>query len=118
MAVLTEDSICHLSNLKRPLRVVDQWVYHSRLYKAADVVKNTNYLELVQLNSFGCGLDAVTVDQVQEILQEKGKIYTISKADFTFDESNLSTIPNTSAVSVWLKVTVKAWTVVPVKPNL
>ena len=49
---------------------------------------------------------------------EKGKIYTISKADFTFDESNLSTIPNTSAVSVWLKVTVKAWTVVPVKPNL
>ena len=49
---------------------------------------------------------------------QKGKIYTISKADFTFDESNLSTIPNTSAVSVWLKVTVKAWTVVPVKPNL
>ena len=81
MAVLTEDSICHLSNLKRPLRVVDQWVYHSRLYKAADVVKNTNYLELVQLNSFGCGLDAVTVDQVQEILQEKGKIYTVVKID-------------------------------------
>lgn len=81
MAVLTEDSICHLSKLKRPLRVVDQWVYHSRLYKAADVVKNTNYLELVQLNSFGCGIDAVTVDQVQEILQEKGKIYTVVKID-------------------------------------
>ena len=81
MAVLTEDSICHLSNLQRPLRVVDQWVYHSRLYKAADVVKDINNLELVQLNSFGCGLDAVTIDQVQEILGEKGKIYTLVKID-------------------------------------
>ena len=81
MAVLTEDSICHLSNLQRPLRVVDQWVYHSRLYKAADVVKDKNNLELVQLNSFGCGLDAVTIEQVQEILHEKGKIYTLVKID-------------------------------------
>ncbi|WP_195251732.1 acyl-CoA dehydratase activase-related protein [Romboutsia sp. 1001713B170207_170306_H8] len=81
MAVLTEDSICHLSNLKRPLRVVDQWVYHSRLYKAADFIKDKTYLELVQLNSFGCGIDAVTTDQVQEILQQKGKIYTLVKID-------------------------------------
>ena len=62
MAVLTEDSICHLGQVKRPLRVVDQWVYHSRLYRAASFVsKNKQNLELVQLNSFGCGLDAVTI---------------------------------------------------------
>lgn len=81
MAVLTEDSICHLANLERPLRVVDQWVYHSRLYKAASLVKDYDNLELVQLNSFGCGLDAVTTEQVQEILNEKSKIYTVIKID-------------------------------------
>ena len=81
MAVLTEDSICHLVDMKRPLRVVDQWVYHSRLYKAAAFVKNFDNIELVQLNSFGCGLDAVTTEQVQEILNEKSKIYTVIKID-------------------------------------
>lgn len=54
----------------------------------------------------------------QIVQLEKGKIYTISKADFKFDESNLTTVPNTNAVGVWLKVTVKNWQVVPVKPNL
>ncbi|MCC3866954.1 2-hydroxyacyl-CoA dehydratase [Terrisporobacter mayombei] len=81
MAVLTEDSICHLANLDRPLRVVDQWVYHSRLYKSASFVRNFDNLELVQLNSFGCGLDAVTTEQVEEILSEKSKIYTVIKID-------------------------------------
>lgn len=81
MAVLTEDSICHLAKLDRPLRVVDQWVYHSRLYKAASFVRNFDNLELVQLNSFGCGLDAVTTEQVEEILSEKSKIYTVIKID-------------------------------------
>ena len=81
MAVLTEDSICHLANLERPLRVVDQWVYHSRLYKAASFVREYDNLELVQLNSFGCGLDAVTTEQVEEILSEKSKIYTVIKID-------------------------------------
>ncbi len=81
MAVLTEDSICHLANLKRPLRVVDQWVYHSRLYKAASFCKEHDNLELVQLNSFGCGLDAVTTEQVEEILNEKSKIHTVIKID-------------------------------------
>ena len=81
IAVLTEDSICHLANIERPLRVVDQWVYHSRLYKAASFVKQYDNLELVQLNSFGCGLDAVTTEQVQEILNEKSKIYTVIKID-------------------------------------
>ena len=81
MAVLTEDSICHLGQVKRPLRVVDQWVYHSRLYRAASFVKEQENLELVQLNSFGCGIDAVTIDQVQEILDESSKIYTVIKID-------------------------------------
>ncbi len=81
MAVLTEDSISHLAKVERPLRVVDQWVYHSRLYKAATFVREHDNLELVQLNSFGCGLDAVTTDQVKEILDEKDKIYTLLKID-------------------------------------
>jgi predicted CoA-substrate-specific enzyme activase len=81
MAVLTEDSICHLGSIERPLRVVDQWAYHSRLYAAADFVSKNKDLELVQLNSFGCGIDAVTTDQVQEILQCNSKIYTVIKID-------------------------------------
>ncbi|MBQ6631712.1 MAG: 2-hydroxyacyl-CoA dehydratase, partial [Romboutsia sp.] len=79
--VLTEDSISHLGTIKRPLRVVDQWVYHTRLYSAASFVKDQPNIELVQLNSFGCGLDAVTVDQVQEILNQSSKIYTVIKID-------------------------------------
>lgn len=81
MAVLTEDSIAHLGDLDDPLRVLDQWTYHSRLYRAADFVSKTDNLEMIQLNSFGCGLDAVTVDQVQEILQKKHKIATTLKLD-------------------------------------
>lgn len=81
MAVLTEDSISHLGKVDRPLRVVDQWAYHSRLYAAASFISTKNYLELVQLNSFGCGLDAITTDQVQEILENNSKIYTSLKID-------------------------------------
>ncbi|KPU44683.1 activator of (R)-2-hydroxyglutaryl-CoA dehydratase [Oxobacter pfennigii] len=81
MAVLTEDSIAHLGKVERPLRVVDQWVYHSRLYAAASYVATRDDMELVQLNSFGCGLDAVTTDQVKEILDNYGKIYTVLKID-------------------------------------
>ncbi|NLK85930.1 MAG: 2-hydroxyacyl-CoA dehydratase [Clostridiaceae bacterium] len=81
MAVLTEDSISHLADAARPLRVVDQWMYHTRLYAAASFVGTRADLELVQLNSFGCGLDAVTTDQVQEILHTAGKIYTVLKID-------------------------------------
>lgn len=80
-AVLTEDSISHLTQLPRPLRVLDQWVYHSRLYKAAKIVGEHESLELVQLNSFGCGLDAVTTDQVEEILSHRNKLYTVLKID-------------------------------------
>ncbi len=81
MAVLTEDSVAHLGKLEEPLRVVDQWTYHSRLYRAANFVNSQKNIELVQLNSFGCGLDAVTTDQVQEILNREGKIYTCIKID-------------------------------------
>ena len=80
-AVLTEDSISHLGTVERPLVVTDQWMYHSRLYAAASFVKNQDNLDLIQLNSFGCGLDAVTTDQVADILTHSGKIYTVLKID-------------------------------------
>ena len=81
LCVLTEDSISHLAPLERPLRVNDQWMYHTRLYAAANFVKTQENLDLIQLNSFGCGLDAVTTDQVYEILTRSGKIYTCLKID-------------------------------------
>lgn len=81
VAVLTEDSISHLGEVDRPLVVVDQWMYHSRLYAAASYVKTTSNLELIQLNSFGCGLDAVTTDMVYDIITKSGKIYTVLKID-------------------------------------
>ena len=74
IAVLTEDSISHLTKVERPLIVMDQWMYHSRLYAAANYVKTVDYLDLIQLNSFGCGLDAVTTDCVNDILTKSGKI--------------------------------------------
>ena len=67
--------------LRRPIRVVDQWTYHSRLYRAADFVGKTNNLELIQLNSFGCGVDAITTDQAEEILTSYNKMYTLIKID-------------------------------------
>ncbi|MGL4283416.1 MAG: acyl-CoA dehydratase activase-related protein, partial [Eubacterium aggregans] len=84
LTVLTEDSIAHLaagSNSGDRYRVLDQWKYHSRLYKAAEVVAQNDCLELVQLTSFGCGLDAVTSEQTQELLESKGGIYTLIKID-------------------------------------
>ncbi len=81
IAVLTEDSVSHLAKPERPLIVSDQWMYHSRLYAAASYVKTRDDLDLIQLNSFGCGLDAVTTDQVNDILSSSGKIYTCLKID-------------------------------------
>lgn len=80
-AVLTEDSVSHLAKTERPLVVTDQWMYHSRLYAAASLVRTSDHLDLIQLNSFGCGLDAVTTDQVHDILSSAGKIYTVLKID-------------------------------------
>ena len=81
IAVLTEDSVSHLAKPERPLIVSDQWMYHSRLYAAASYVKTVDNLDLIQLNSFGCGLDAVTTDQVNDILSGSDKIYTCLKID-------------------------------------
>ena len=81
IAVLTEDSVSHLGKVDRPLIVMDQWMYHSRLYAAASYVKTKDNLDLIQLNSFGCGLDAVTTDAVNDILTKAGKIYTVLKID-------------------------------------
>ncbi len=81
LVILSEDSICHLGKIEQPLRVVDQWVYHSRLYAAAYYCLSQPNLEFIQINSFGCGLDAVTMDQVREILETQQKIYTTIKLD-------------------------------------
>lgn len=81
MAVLTEDAVAHFTKLTRPIRVLDQWMYHSRLYRAAEIAGRNDDIELIQLNSFGCGLDAVTTDQVEELLKNKNKLYTVLKID-------------------------------------
>lgn len=81
MVVLSEDSVADLAELPRPIRVLDQWVYHSRMYKAAAFAGQTEDVELIQLNSFGCGLDAVTTDQVEEICRGHNKLYTVLKID-------------------------------------
>ncbi len=81
LCVLTEDSVSDKTEAKRPIRVVDQWVFHARLYAAAEFVGKNDNLELVQLNSFGCGVDAVTTDQVEEILSSYDKMYTLIKID-------------------------------------
>lgn len=94
MAVLTEDSVAHLVDDKIQLSVVDQWMYHSRLYRAASYVASRNDLELVQLNSFGCGIDAITSDQVEQILKSSGKLFTLLKID---------EVINTGAVRIRLR---------------
>lgn len=87
--VLTEDSVAHLGVIERPIRVVDQWTYHNRLYRAAFFAAKQKDVELIQLNSFGCGIDAVTTDQVKEILERHNKIYTVLKID---EISNLGAV--------------------------
>ncbi len=79
--VFTEDSLPEVFDEIESLRVNDQWVYHSRLYNAATYVRRQENLELIQLNSFGCGLDAVTTDQVSEIMEGSGRLYTVLKID-------------------------------------
>ena len=81
MIVLTEDSIAHKGFFTRPIRVLDQWMYHTRMYRAAKFVGTRDDIELIQLNSFGCGLDAVTTDQVAEICHKNNKLYTVLKID-------------------------------------
>jgi predicted CoA-substrate-specific enzyme activase len=87
--VLSEDSVSHLSGPLPKINFIDQWMYHSRLYRAANLATKIDSLELIQLNSFGCGLDAITTEQTEEILSKSGKIYTVLKID---EGSNLGAV--------------------------
>lgn len=78
--VVSEDSVCHLTD-RQPVRVLNQWTYHARLYRAARYATEHEDTELVQLVSFGCGVDAITTDEVRSILEAKGKFYTQIKID-------------------------------------
>ncbi|SBW10309.1 BadF/BadG/BcrA/BcrD ATPase family protein [uncultured delta proteobacterium] len=81
MGVLTEDSVAHLMPDPGTLRVVDQWTYHSRLYRAGAFAASRDNLAVLQLVSFGCGLDAITMDQLQEIVTDRGRLYAQIKID-------------------------------------
>ncbi|MBQ9086411.1 MAG: 2-hydroxyacyl-CoA dehydratase [Clostridia bacterium] len=78
--VISEDSVCHLAE-HQPVRVLNQWTYHARLYRAARFAAENPDVQLVQLVSFGCGVDAITTDEVREILEKRGKFYTQIKID-------------------------------------
>lgn len=80
LAVLSEDSIFEKGDILK-VDVLNQWTYHARLYRAADFVSKRKNLNLVQLVSFGCGLDAITTDEVRAILEKNGKLYTQIKID-------------------------------------
>lgn len=79
-AVVSEDSVCHLAD-PVPVHVLNQWTYHARLYRAARFACENPDVQLVQLVSFGCGVDAITTDEVRRILEESGKLYTQIKID-------------------------------------
>ena len=89
MIVLSEDSVAHLSDVLPSINFVDQWMYHSRLYRAAHFAASLESVELIQLNSFGCGLDAITTEQTEDILSKSSKIYTVLKID---EGSNLGAV--------------------------
>ena len=80
-AVVSEDSVWHMAKKRPKVGVLNQWTYHSRLYNAAEFAVENNDAELVQLVSFGCGLDAITTDEVKDILERDGKLYTQIKID-------------------------------------
>ena len=79
--VVTEDAVCNLTGPVPEVRVLNQWTYHARLYRAAKYATEHADTELVQMVSFGCGVDAITTDEVRRILEEGGKLYTQLKID-------------------------------------
>lgn len=89
MAVVSEDALAMEEKDDIRVHVLNQWTYHNRLYKAARYVTNQPDMQLVQLVSFGCGVDAITTDEVRSILESKGKFYTQLKID---EISNLGAI--------------------------
>ncbi|MCI9625505.1 MAG: 2-hydroxyglutaryl-CoA dehydratase [Clostridia bacterium] len=88
IVILTEDSVADLVEPQK-VNVLNQWTYHARLYNAAKYATQHDDIELIQLVSFGCGLDAITTDEVRSILEQKGKLYTQLKID---EISNLGTV--------------------------
>ena len=80
LAVLSEDAVFSEGNLVK-VNVLNQWTYHARLYRAAEFVTRHENVNLVQLVSFGCGIDAITTDEVRLILERAGKLYTQIKID-------------------------------------
>lgn len=88
LVVLSEDSISHLGDAQN-LQILNQWSYHSRLYNAAEFVCHNENIELVQLVSFGCGIDSITTDEVRDILEARGRFYTQIKID---EISNLGAV--------------------------
>ena len=81
LPILSEDSIYHIKTDSPKISVVNQWSYHARLYHAAQFAAENPNVTLIHLSSFGCGLDALTIEQVKEILEAHGKIYTMIKLD-------------------------------------
>ena len=81
LAVVSEDSVCHLAKTPEKLGVLNQWTYHARLYRAATLAVENSDMQLIQLVSFGCGVDAITTDEVRTILEDGGKYYTQLKID-------------------------------------
>jgi len=88
VVVLSEDSLNHLSD-QDDVKVLNQWTYHTRLYDAAKAIKDMPYVNIVHLVSFGCGLDAITADEVKDILESNNKLYTQLKID---EISNLGAV--------------------------
>lgn len=88
IVILTEDSVADLVEPQQ-VDVLNQWTYHARLYNAAKYATQHDDIELIQLVSFGCGLDAITTDEVRSILEQQGKLYTQLKID---EISNLGTV--------------------------
>ncbi len=80
LSIVTEDAVAHLGAVKK-LDVINQWTYHARLYKAAEFVTKHDDIELIQIVSFGCGLDSIVADEVRAILEAEGKMYTQLKID-------------------------------------
>lgn len=83
VAIVTEDAVAYKARVKKPepIHVLNQWTYHARLYEAARYIGSSKDMQLIQLVSFGCGVDAITTDEVRDILEKKGKIYTQIKID-------------------------------------
>lgn len=100
IAILSEDALYHLDCPEDNLDIVNQWSYHARLYHAASYVARHQNMTLIQLSSFGCGLDAITTGQVREILEQHGDIYTIIKLD---------EVSNLGAARIRIRSLMAAW---------